>query len=128
MTVTAEIEEIQTVRDILATVWAPWARKKTGPNGYPEETIEYSLMRFGAQAPKTQGAPRIDSNPKAEEVEAILMSMPSHLRKFIVAEFIVRGAPAKRAQATHSSVPQYYKELRSAFWWLAGNGRIYSLI
>lgn len=128
--VASEIDEIQSVRDVLAQQWARWARQEIMPQGYAGETVEYMLMRFGCQPPKATGQRPANTNSAAEEIEAVINSMPKYLRKFIIAEFVLhdedgkRVGPAERAKATHASIPQYYKELRAALWWLHGNGTI----
>ena len=119
----SEISEIQAIRDVLAR-WSIWARQKVLPRGYAGETVEYVLMRFGTQPPKATGWVPEPENKEAEAVEQIVISMPRHLKQFIIAEFIIGGPPKARARATHTSVPQYYKELHSALWWLHGDRRL----
>ena len=124
--VMSEINEIQAVRDILADEWAPWARKAVVPQGFSPETIEYVCMKFGMRNPKGEGMQPSEHNPRAEEIEAVVVSMPKRLKRFILAEFIVRteegGKLTKldKAKLTHTSKTQYYTELNHALWWLDG--------
>ena len=99
--------------------WGRWARPKD-EQGWPTKTVEHSAMMYGGSVPRGQGYRPVETHAYEESLEAIIVAMPSELRPFIVAEFIVRGTPQTRAKHTKTSVAKYYTRLDSSLCYLIG--------
>jgi|TARA_R110000824_G_scaffold316116_2_gene503270 hypothetical protein len=99
--------------------WARWARPKDN-KGWATKTIEHSAMMYGGSVPRGQGYRPVETHAYEEALEAVIVAMPEELRGFIVAEFVVRGTPQKRAKHTGTSVAKYYTRLDSALCYLLG--------
>jgi hypothetical protein len=123
----AQLSEIEEVRAVLA-VWALWARRRVGPHGFADESIEYLLQTFHCMPPTSIGLRLEPEHKLAQTVEGIIVGMPAHLKKYILVEFISGGSPKARARQVHNSVPKYYNELQSALWWLHSNAKFKSFL
>lgn len=106
--------------------WGFWVRQgRTWPNtlGYPRATVEARLMDGSAAGPVVRCAKvptRLAEDREIEELDRVLVRMPEHLQRVVVAKFIRGQSFRDMAGNEATSRSEVHKRYSMALAWVHG--------
>lgn len=112
--------EHELLRDAMFRYWVPWvAGELRDAGGYPQDTVEYVLQRYGGEPPDPGFPP--DWPPEAYVIEREVVRLPRELRDVVLLEFgAVRDREGhryrlpERCKVLHVSRGTYYQRVYAA--------------